>query len=57
MDLKTEKIITKKQVIENRAILLIILCGRQNIVLRGNNDSAKYLMKVYKQMMGILDLY
>ncbi|XP_025413657.1 uncharacterized protein LOC112685848 [Sipha flava] len=36
----------KKQVIENRAILhpiiqTIILCGKQNIALRGNNDSGK----------------
>jgi hypothetical protein len=36
----------KKQVTENRAILrpiiqTIILCGKQNIALRGNNDSGK----------------
>jgi hypothetical protein len=36
----------KKQVIENRAILrpiiqTIILCEKQNIALRGNNDSGK----------------
>jgi hypothetical protein len=36
----------KKQVIENQSILrpiiqTIILCGKQNIALRGNNDSGK----------------
>ncbi|XP_025202388.1 zinc finger MYM-type protein 1-like [Melanaphis sacchari] len=36
----------KKQVIENRSILrliieTLILCGKQNIALRGNNDSGK----------------
>jgi hypothetical protein len=39
----------KKQVIENRTILrpivqTIILCGKINIALRGNNDGGKYMM-------------
>jgi len=46
MENKRNRYFKKKQVIKNRAFLgpiieTIILCGRRNIALRGNNDSDK----------------